>query len=95
MSEFSGKVVLVTGAAGALGRAVVDHFAGEGAKIAQLDVIRLDNDHFSATPDLTDPDACRSAVEAVYKDRSPIVMLKGRRGGGVVATEEEGEEDAE
>ena len=81
MSEFSGKVVLVTGAAGALGRAVVDHFADKGAKIAQLDVIKLDNDHFSATPDLTDPEACRSAVEAVCKELGPIDVLANIAGG--------------
>ena len=80
MSEFAGKVVLVTGAAGALGRAVVDHFAAQGAKIAQLDVIKL-HDHFSATPDLTDPDACQAAVAAVYKELGPIHVLANIAGG--------------
>ena len=81
MSEFSGKVVLVTGAAGALGRAVVDHFASAGAKVAQLDVLKLDNGHFSATPDLTDADACREAVDAVYKELGPIDVLANIAGG--------------
>ena len=81
MSEFSGKVVLVTGAAGALGRAVVDHFAAEGARIAQLDVIKLSNDHYSATPDLTDTEACSSAVEAVIKELGPIDVLANIAGG--------------
>jgi NAD(P)-dependent dehydrogenase (short-subunit alcohol dehydrogenase family) len=80
MSEFEGKTVLVTGAAGALGRAVVDHFAGKGAKIAQLDVIKL-HDHFSATPDLTDADACKSAVQAVFQELGSIDILANIAGG--------------
>jgi NAD(P)-dependent dehydrogenase (short-subunit alcohol dehydrogenase family) len=81
MSEFEGQVVLVTGAAGALGRAVVEHFAGEGATIAQLDVVRLDNAHYSATADLTDAEACRSAVTAVCSELGPIHVLANIAGG--------------
>lgn len=81
MSEFAGKVVLVTGAAGALGSAVVDHFAAQGAQIAQLDMIKLDNGHFSATPDLTDPAACKAAVDAVHKELGPIHVLANIAGG--------------
>lgn len=81
MSEFAGKVVLVTGAAGALGSAVVEHFASKGARMAQLDVIKLDNSHFSATLDLTDADACRDAVAAVQKELGPIDVLANIAGG--------------
>ncbi len=81
MSEFSGKVVLVTGAAGALGRAVVDQFAGAGAKVAQLDVVELDNGHFSATPDLTSADACQQAVAAVRRELGPVDVLANIAGG--------------
>lgn len=81
MTEFSGKIVLVTGAAGALGRAVVDHFAEAGAKVAQLDVLEIDNGHFSATPDLTDADACRRAVDAVCQELGPIDVLANIAGG--------------
>ena len=81
MGEFSGKIVTVTGAAGALGRAVVEHFASAGATVAQLDVIGLDNGHFSATPDLTDPEACRAAVTAIEKACGPIDVLANIAGG--------------
>lgn len=81
MSEFDGKVVVVTGSAGALGRAVVEHFGGLGARIAQLDVIKLDNGHFSATVDLTDLEACRSAVLAIDKELGPIDVLANIAGG--------------
>lgn len=81
MSEFEGQVVIVTGAAGALGRAVVDYFAERGAHVAQLDVIKLHNDHYSATPDLTDAAACRAAVEAIYKELGPVHVLANIAGG--------------
>jgi len=81
MSEFAGKVVLVTGAAGALGRGVVERFAAEGARIAQLDVIELNNEHYSATPDLTDAEACHGAVEDVVKALGPIDVLANIAGG--------------
>jgi NAD(P)-dependent dehydrogenase (short-subunit alcohol dehydrogenase family) len=81
MSEFDSKVVVVTGAAGALGRAVVEHFAGLGARIAQLDVIKLHNAHFSATVDLTDLEACRSAVIAIDKELGPIDVVANIAGG--------------
>jgi NAD(P)-dependent dehydrogenase (short-subunit alcohol dehydrogenase family) len=81
MSEFQDKVVLVTGAAGALGRAVVAHFADQGGRIAQLDVIELDNDHYSATCDLTDPAACEAAVAAIRGELGPIQVLANIAGG--------------
>jgi len=81
MSEYTDKVVLVTGAAGALGSAVVEHFAAEGARIAQLDVVEVDNGHFSATPDLTDANACQSAVDAVCRELGPIDVLANIAGG--------------
>ena len=63
-----------------LGNQFVDHFAAEGAKIAQLDVIKL-HDHVSATPDLTDPAACEAAVAAIYKELGPIHVLANIAGG--------------
>ena len=81
MGEFSGQIVTVTGAAGALGQAVVEHFAAAGATIAQLDVVKLENGHFSATPDLTDADACRAAVTAIEKECGPIDVLANIAGG--------------
>src|SRR3954470_12784193 len=38
MSQFKGKVVLVTGAAGSLGKAVAAAFAEQGAKLLLLDI---------------------------------------------------------
>ncbi len=81
MSEFEDKVVVVTGAAGALGSALVRYFAERGARIAQLDVIKLHNGHFSGTPDLTDAAACHAAVTAIGKELGPIHVLANIAGG--------------
>ena len=81
MSEFEDKVVVVTGAAGALGRAVVERFAGAGAKVAQLDVIPIDNDHYGATLDLTDAAACAAAVAEVQTALGSVDVLANIAGG--------------
>lgn len=81
MSEFDGKVVVVTGAAGALGRAVVDHFAGAGASVAQLDVLKLDNAHYSATCDLLDAEDCQRAVDAIVARFGTIDVVANIAGG--------------
>ncbi|MCP5152985.1 MAG: SDR family NAD(P)-dependent oxidoreductase [Ectothiorhodospiraceae bacterium] len=81
MSEFDGRVVLVTGAAGALGAAVSDHFAALGATVAQLDVQVIDNRRYSAVCDLTDASACRAAVEAVTAALGPVRVLANIAGG--------------
>jgi NAD(P)-dependent dehydrogenase (short-subunit alcohol dehydrogenase family) len=54
MSEFADKVVVVTGAAGNLGQAVVGRFAGLGASVALLDLNAQGLDHtISALPEQT------------------------------------------
>ncbi len=81
MTEFADKVVLVTGAAGALGQAVVEHFAARGAKLAQLDVVEIDNGHYSATCDLTDSASAAAAVADVVADLGTIDVLANIAGG--------------
>ena len=81
MTEFADKVVLVTGAAGALGQAVVEHFAEHGAKLAQLDVVEIDNAHYSATCDLTDSASAAAAVADVVADLGTIDVLANIAGG--------------
>ncbi len=86
MSEFTNRVVLVTGAAGALGRAVVDHFARNGAIVAQLDIVGIDNNHYSAICDLTNPESCTKAVTDIVESLSKIDVLANIAGGFTMGT---------
>ena len=47
--DFQDQVVLVTGAAGALGARGGRTLCRRGATIAQLDVVDIDNGHYCAT----------------------------------------------
>ena len=60
-SASSGPVVLITGAAGALGKAATAYFAAAGARLALLDVIAIEGPHYARTCDLTDAAACAAA----------------------------------
>ena len=79
--EFDNRIVLVTGAAGALGEAVVDTFAQSGATLAQLDVVAIDNGHYSAICDLTDAQACAAAVNAIVAELGRVDVLANIAGG--------------
>lgn len=73
--DFSGKAILISGAAGGLGAALCRHFAAAGAQIAALDVdaeplearvaqLRANGAKALALrADITDETACRAAVE--------------------------------
>jgi len=71
MLDFTGKTVLITGAAGNLGRAVAAAFADRGARLALVDVSadRLDASYpgeddgrMKCAVDLLKPDAVTAAV---------------------------------
>lgn len=81
MTEFKGKTVIVTGAAGALGAAVVGHFAQHGARIAQLDVVTMDNGHYSDVCDLTSHEACKAAVTGILGQFGSVDVLANIAGG--------------
>ncbi|MFK7914655.1 MAG: SDR family NAD(P)-dependent oxidoreductase [Pseudomonadales bacterium] len=81
MSDFKGQTVIVTGAAGALGAAVVGHFAKLGARIAQLDVVAIDNAHYSDTCDLTSHEACKAAVTAILGQFGSVDVVANIAGG--------------
>lgn len=81
MSEFDGKVVVVTGAAGALGSAVSDYFHDQGALVAQLDVEPMDNGRYSAACDLLDAAACQAAVDRIVDELGPVFVLANIAGG--------------
>ncbi len=81
MSEFEGRVVVITGAAGALGRATTDHFAAAGARLALLDVAEIEGPHYSRVCDLLDAGACRAAVAEIEAQVGPVDVLCNIAGG--------------
>ena len=52
--DFSGDVVLVTGAGGALGSAVCERFAAAGATVCGADVVSPDSEDFLLDPEVVD-----------------------------------------
>jgi NAD(P)-dependent dehydrogenase (short-subunit alcohol dehydrogenase family) len=81
MSEFRNQVVVITGAAGALGRATADYFAQAGARLALLDVVEIEGAAFSRICDLTDAVACRAAVAEIETTVGPVAVLANIAGG--------------
>ena len=57
--RFDGQVVLITGAAGGMGRAITTRFQAEGARVAGVDLKATDTD-LSIEGDLTAPEFCDS-----------------------------------
>ncbi len=87
---FAGKVAVVTGAAGALGQAVAQHFMDRDARVVCLDISdellersfpSRDGDHFFRACDLTDRSSCESAISAVLEATGRIDILANIAGG--------------
>lgn len=85
MSEFTGQVVLVTGASGGLGPAIVDAFLAAGATVAGVArsiAPRDDGERFLAVPaDLTTREGAQRAVEETLRKTRGIDALVHAMGG--------------
>jgi NAD(P)-dependent dehydrogenase (short-subunit alcohol dehydrogenase family) len=81
MADFDGKVVVITGAAGALGAAVAGEFANRGAKLALVDVIPIASPHASFVGDLTDAPTAQRIVADVTTKLGRIDVLANVAGG--------------
>ncbi|MDE0453623.1 MAG: SDR family NAD(P)-dependent oxidoreductase [Gammaproteobacteria bacterium] len=69
MNDFNGKRVVVTGAAGVVGRAVADAFHLANADVTGIDIVEAESPYRSIVADLIDPeDARRAAGEAGHID---------------------------
>lgn len=64
MTEFANKNVLVTGAAGTLGRVVARRFHEAGALVTGVDVVEHDAPWKTLVADLVDPNGAAAAVAA-------------------------------
>lgn len=74
MERFAGKVALVSGAAGAIGGAVVRRLADEGAAVVACDV-RVDGRDDGIACDVTDADSCRAAVDIARTQHGRLDVL--------------------
>ena len=79
--DFDGRIVAITGAAGALGRAVADEFASRGATLALIDIIAIQGPHLSFVGDLTNASAARDIVAQVVAKLGRIDALANVAGG--------------
>jgi len=87
--RLAGKVAVITGGAGGIGRALADAFDAQGARVALLD---LDRDALDAAAeerggrpfvvrcDVTDPDDCAAAMAAVEAELGGIDVLVNNAG---------------
>jgi NAD(P)-dependent dehydrogenase (short-subunit alcohol dehydrogenase family) len=81
MTIYQGQRVVLTGAAGVLGVAVAEHFARGGATLALLDVLPIETEHWNHTCDLTDAEACATAVAQAKDALGGIDILANIAGG--------------
>ena len=65
MNDFNGKHVVVTGAAGVLGRAVADAFHAAHADVTGIDIVETRPTYRSIVADLIDPDDARRAADEI------------------------------
>ncbi len=65
MNDFNGKRVVVTGAAGVLGRAVADAFHAAHADVTGIDIVETKPAYRSIVADLIDPDDARRAADDI------------------------------
>lgn len=81
MTRFSGKNALVTGAAGGIGRTVVDQLRAQGARVAAADIAPSStNADLHLAGDLTDPAYCDSLPGRVAEAFGSVDILLNNAG---------------
>lgn len=74
--ELAGRVALVTGGSGGIGRAIIAHLSGAGAQAYSLDVTPLDQDAGSwIATDVRDDDSVGAAVAEAEQRSGRVDML--------------------
>src|SRR4051794_27675015 len=85
MFDFSGKVVLITGAAGGIGRGLCEAFLGWNATVMALDrdagaLACMDVRLKTAAVDLTDLAATKAAIDGLVAVSGPVDILVNNAG---------------
>ncbi|MCC6213071.1 MAG: SDR family oxidoreductase [Burkholderiales bacterium] len=83
--ELAGRAVAITGAAGGLGRALVQALLARGARVAALDVdaaalATLPSEALALACDITDPRACRGVLAKVHERFGALDVLVNNAG---------------
>jgi NAD(P)-dependent dehydrogenase (short-subunit alcohol dehydrogenase family) len=91
MIDYTGKTVLVTGAASGIGLALAHAFVARGARVVAVDVNadalegvaqQLGNGSTTRVVDLGDPEAAEQLVRAVWAEIGPVDVLCSNAGVG-------------
>jgi NAD(P)-dependent dehydrogenase (short-subunit alcohol dehydrogenase family) len=80
MSRLSGKVCVITGAAGGIGSATASVFEREGAQVVGVDVLEHDVGELSLTADVTDETAVSGLYARVRRELGRIDVLFNNAG---------------
>ncbi len=81
--QLDNKVCIVTGAAQGIGRAIVEQYVAEGAKVYAADVKEISYGGNMVVPvvfDVTDVQQVKAAVQAIYKAEKRIDVLVNNAG---------------
>ena len=89
MAEFAGRIVVVTGGAGHIGRAICEVFLAEGAEVIAIGrrkpktaIVAGDREAGFFSADIRDPGASQALIDHVVSTHGRIDILVNNAGGG-------------